>query len=156
MARLIPNQNVYVGFRAAALVSPVPAQTAANLTAAVNLTHYLVSLEASTRGNTVATPALDTLFETSISGTVTATVTAEFYRDDTDDDAWDALARGTDGYLYINRFDDGVPAAADVIEVWPVRVTSRSATGLTNNESQRFTVEFSVPVEPNEALTVAA
>ena len=155
MARLIPNENAWIGFRAATVADPVPAQTAANMTSAVDLTPFLVSLEASSRGNVVATPSLNTLFETSIPGTVTATCTAEFYRDDTADDAWDALPRGTEGYLYISRFKGGVPVATDIVEVWPVRVVSRSATGLTNNESQRFTVEFSVPVEPNEALAVS-
>jgi hypothetical protein len=40
--------------------------------------------------------------------------------------------------------------AGDKLEVWPVRVISRTASNLTNNTVQTFTATFSVSVEPSE------
>lgn len=158
MARLIPNENTWVGF--ATTVASVDAPTAANVTAAVDLTHYLISINASSQGNTVPTPTLDTLFETSIPGTVTATFTADFYRDDEEDLAWDTLPRRTTGYFLISRFGGSgtgnQPQSGDEIEVWPVDVVSRTMANTTNNTVMTFTMTGSVPEEPNEAATVAA
>lgn len=153
MARLIANENVNVHFTST--VANIAAPTVAEITAGTDLTGFLVTLEASTRGNQVPTPAFDSLFETSIPGTVQASFRAEFYRDDTADDAWDLLPRGTEGYFVIDRFDSAVPVSGDTVEVWPVRVISRSALPLTTNDSQRFQVECSVDEEPNEAAVVA-
>lgn len=157
MARLIPNETTKVHF-VPAIASAALEPTVTEITGGTDLTKDLVTLEASTTGQTVPTPSFDTLFETSIPGTVTATFTAEFYLDDEDNGAWDALPRGTSGYFVIARFGwsgtGNVPVADDECEVWPVRITTRSALALTNNESQRFNIEASVPVEPNEAAEV--
>ena len=156
MTRLIPNEKVWVGF--ATTVADKSAPTAANVTAAVDLTGYLVSLNASSRGNVVPTPSLDTLFETSISGTVQATFDADFYRDDDDDLAWETLPRATEGFFLIQRVggDGSKPTAGDVIEVWPVIVTSRTNANMTSNTVMSFTVSCSVPSEPDEEAIVAA
>ena len=156
MTRLIPNEKVWVGF--ATTVADKSAPTAANVTAAVDLTGYLVSLNASSRGNVVPTPSLDTLFETSISGTVQATFDADFYRDDDDDLAWDTLPRSTEGFFIIQRVggDGTPPAAGDLVEVWPVIVTSRTNANMTSNTVMSFTVSCSVPSEPDEEAVIAA
>lgn len=153
MAKLIANKRVFIGF--ADTIADIHAPTAVEVSGATNLTPLIVSLDASTRGNVVATPTLDTTFETSIAGTVTATFTAEFYRDDAaaGDIAWDTLPRGTSGYFIISRFD-AAPAAGDEVEIWPVQITSRSAIALANNDSQRFSIECSVFEEPDEAATI--
>ena len=100
MARIIPNENTWVGF--ATSVASVAAPTAANVSSAIDLTPFVISLNASSRGNTVPTPSFDSLFETSTSGTSAATFDADFYRDDEDDDAWETLARGTRGFFIIS------------------------------------------------------
>jgi hypothetical protein len=159
MARVIPNEVTQVVF------VPVVADedlvpTVTEIEAGTELTSELVTLDASTTGNTVPTPSFASLFETSISGTVSATFTAEFYRDDEDDVAWDALPRATRGYFVIARFGfsgtDGAPAAGDEVEVWPILITARSALSLTNNEVQRFGIEASVFQEPNETAAITA
>jgi hypothetical protein len=106
----------------------------------------------------VPTPSLDTLFETSISGTVQATFDADFYRDDDDDLAWDTLPRSTEGFFLIQRVggDGNPPVAGDLIEVWPVIVTSRTNANMTSNTVMSFTVSCSVPSEPDEEAVVAA
>ena len=160
MSKIIPNENSWIGFLPGTAIVDIDAPTAANIVAAVNLTPYLVSITASSTGNTVPTPSLDTLFETSVPGTTGAQFSADFYRDDEDDLAWETLPRGTKGYFLISRFGGtGTgrrPIATEELEVWPVVVTSRAAGALTSNTAQTFTVTCSVPEEPAEDAIVAA
>lgn len=156
MARLIPNERTWIGFATA--VANIAAPTAAEITAATNLTGFCVSLNAASQGNTVPTPSFDTLFETSVPGTVQAQFQADFYRDDENDDAWETLPRGTDGFFIIARFGgtgaNNKPIATDHVEVWPVKVTSRTMQNLASNQVQMFSVQCSVPVEPDEDAAV--
>src|SRR5262245_48947382 len=128
MARIIPNENTWIGFVAGGTVAN-QAPTVAQIAAAVDLTGFCISLNASSRGNTVPTPSFDSLFETSTAGTSAATFDADFYRDDDLDTAWETLPRGTPGTFIISRFGgtgaDNLPVADDNVEVWPVMVTSR-------------------------------
>lgn len=164
MSKLVANENCWVGFTTTAPTTLSAPSEATDIDNAIDLTCLLVSLNASAQGNTVPVPVLCSLFEQSVPGTSSANFTADFYRDDESDDAWTALPRGTKGYFLIGRFGlsgttaDGKPkpAATDVIEVWPVTVTSRSAGPLTSNQVQMFTMVASVPDEPVEAATVAA
>lgn len=157
MTRMIPNENSYVAF-ATSIADAALNPTAAEVTAAVNLTHFLMGLNAATQGNTVPTPAFDTLFETTIIGTSQGSFSADFYRDDVADTAWDTLPRGTSGYFIVSRFGGSgtaaKPVAADVVEVWPVEIVSRSAANMANNTVQTFTVTAAVNIEPNEAAVV--
>ena len=160
MARLIPNENTWVGFAAAASITNISAPTAAQITAATDLTGFVISLNASSRGNTVPTPSFDSLFETSTAGTSAATFDADFYRDDEDDAAWELLPRGTRGFFIVSRFGgtgvDNKPVATDEVEVWPVMVTSRTMANMSNNTVQTFTVSCAVTTEPDEDAVVAA
>lgn len=157
MARIIPNEQSWIGFTPTiAAASLVP--TSAEVTAAVPLTPFVISINASSTGNTVATPSFDSVFETSIPGTVTATFEADFYRDDTTDTAWTTLPRTTKGYMLIQRFGNTTgtaPTTGAKLEVWPVIVQTRSAQNMTNNTAQTMTVQCSVFEVPNEAVTLA-
>lgn len=161
MSRLVPNENTWVGFLAAddlAYPTDITAPPAAAITAAEDLTCFVVSINASAQGNTVPTPSICSLFETSIPGTSAATFTGDFYRDDEDDAAWDALTRGTKGVFFISRFgtDGAPPAATEKVEVWPVQVTSRAAAALASNTAQTFTLTAAVNEVPAEDAVVAA
>jgi hypothetical protein len=160
MARLIPNENTWVGFAAQGSITNIAAPTASQVAAATDLTGFVISLNASSRGNTVPTPSFDSLFETSTAGTSAATFDADFYRDDENDDAWELLPRGTRGFFIISRFGgagtDNLPVATDEVEVWPVMVTSRTMANMSNNTVQTFTVSCAVTVEPDEDAVVAA
>jgi hypothetical protein len=160
MARIIPNENTWIGFAAANSITNINAPTAAQVAAAIDLTAYTISLNASSRGNTVPTPSFDSLFETSTAGTSSATFDADFYRDDEADDAWEALPRGTRGFFLISRFGgsgtDNLPIAGDSVEVWPVMITSRTMANMASNTVLTFTASCSVNIEPDEDATVAA
>lgn len=165
MSNLIPNENTFIGFIAADTGKPfgttvTGAPTLAEIAAAVDLTDFLVSLNASAQGNTVPTPRLKSLFETSVPGTSSATFTADMYRDDEADTAWDLLPRGTKGTFIVQRFGGtgtgGRPVATQVTEVWPVIVVSRAGSALQSGSAQTFTLTGSVPIEPDEAYVVPA
>lgn len=156
--RVIPNENSWIGFttvRPANLELP----TEAEINASTVLTNFIVSITAQSQGNTVPTPNIDTLFETSVPGTSQASFTADMYRDDAADTAWTTLTRGEVGYFYISRFSgkgaNHAPKAGDNVEVWPVRITSRTAGPLTSNTAQTFTCVAAVPEEPAEDAKVA-
>lgn len=162
MSTLIPNENSWVGFATAMPAAATLIPTAAEVAAAIELTEFLISLNASAQGNTVPTPKLSSLFEPSIPGTSTATFQAEMYRDSVraQDTAWTTLPRNTAGVFYISRFGGTgtgrLPIATDHVEVWPVRVSARTASAMSSNTAQTFSLTCSVPVEPNEDAIVAA
>lgn len=159
MARIIPNEQTWIGFttvRPADLAAPTDTEIAA----ATALTPFIVSLNPSSQGNTVPTPSLDILFETSVPGTVQASFTGDMYRDDETDTAWDLLPRGTSGYFFVSRFGgtgaNQMPEAGQPVEVWPIKVVSRTMAAIASNTVQTFTLTGSVPEEPEENAVVAA
>lgn len=159
MAKIIPNGESWIGF--ATTLASKTAPTVANIDAATNFTPTLISITATSTGNSVPTPTLDTLFETNIPGTSSASFSADFYRDtvSTVDTAYTTLVRGTAGFFLISRFGGGGPlkkpnVAGNKVDVWPVRVISRASNALTSNTAQTFTVTCSVPDEPVEPATV--
>jgi hypothetical protein len=161
MSTLIPNENCFIAFSEDMPAGANLVPTAAEVAAAVVLTDFIISLTANATGNTVPTPKLSSLFEPSIPGTSTAQFTAEMYRDSVkaDDLAWNTLPRNTAGVFYIARFGGTganlLPIAADHVETWPVRVTSRAGSAMSSNTAQTFTLTCSVPQEPNEDATIA-
>jgi len=191
MARIIPNNNTWIGFIPVTSFGSAisgyntawnasqtqPNITAAEIATAYDMTPFVISVTAQSTGNTVPTPSLDTLFEGNVPGTVNASFTADFYRDDasyTDlngtganavDFAWTKLPRGQKGYFVISRFNDPgsitqgtnqSPASGNVVEIWPVVVTARTAGPVTSNTVQTFTVTGAVPQEPAEGANVIA
>lgn len=160
MSKIIANQESWIGF--ATTVANVQAPTAAEVTAAVNLTPLTISITASTQGNTIPTPTLDSLFETSVPGVAQGTFTGDFYRDSNSakDLAWTTLPRNTAGFMLVSRFGgtgaNKKPVVNNKIEVWPIIVTSRAASALTSNQAQTFNVTAAVPDIPQEDGIVAA
>ena len=161
MSRIVPNENTWVGWSpetvpGTPVVANINAPTVAEIGAAQDLTCFVVSINASSQGNTVPTPSICSLFETSIPGTSAATFTGDFYRDDEDDGAWDELSRGTKGVFFISRFgsNGAKPASTKPVEVWPVVVTSRAAAALASNTAQTFTLTCAVVDVPAEDAVV--
>lgn len=155
MAKIIPNQQTFIGFATTIAANDLE-PTVAEVNGATDVTGLVVSLNASSQGNIVPTPALDTLFETNIPGTSQASFSGDFYRDDTNDDAWDLWERGDAGFFIITRYGGKPNTAGDICEVWPVRIVSKAMANMANNTVETFTLTCAVPVEPNEAAVVAA
>lgn len=161
MSTLIPNENCWIGFATAMPASATLVPSAAEVAAAVELTEFVISITANATGNTVPIPNLKSLFERSIPGTSSAQFSAEMYRDEdpTKDLAWNTLVRNTGGVFYIARFGGTgtglLPIATDIVEVWPVRITSRAASPMSSNTAQTFSLTCSVPEEPNEAAVIS-
>jgi len=157
MARIIPNENTWIGF-SIATIPDISKPTTSQIAAAIDLTGHCISLNASARGNTVPTPSFDSLFETSTAGTSAATFDADFYRDDEDDLAWETLPRGTRGTFFIARFGgsgaNNLPVSGDELEVWTVMITSRTMANMSSNTVLTFTASCSVNVEPAEDAVV--
>src|SRR3982751_2275470 len=160
MARLIPNENTWIGFAADGAITNINAPTTAQVAAAVDLTGFCISLNASARGNTVPTPAFDSLFETSTAGTSAATFDADFYRDDEDDLAWETLTRNERGHFIIARFGgsgaNNLPKSGADVEGWTVMITSRNMANMASNTVLTFTASCAVMEEPAEDAKVAA
>jgi hypothetical protein len=158
MTRIIPNENTFIGF--VPDVANLAAPTTAELALAIDITGWCLSITASTTGNTVPTPSLDTLFETSIAGTVSGSFTGDFYRDDEDDLAWETLPRKQKGYIILSRYggtgQNAKPMSGDSVEVWPILVVSRTMSAGGSNTVLTFTVTAAVPEEPEEDAIVAA
>lgn len=129
--------------------------TAADINGAIEITSYVTGLNFGTTGSAVPTPDLKRLFETSIEGTVTGSAQFDCYRDDELDTAWTLLPRGTVCTVLISRFG-GIPASGDGVEVYPVRVTSRTNANLANNTPATFTTTFAMSDEPSEDAIVQA
>lgn len=157
--RVIPNEATWIGFSTDRPVD-LNAPTETELAGATDLTGFVISLTAQSQGNTVPTPSIDTLFETSIPGTSQASFQADMYRDSETDTAWDTLTRDLSGYFFISRFGgtgtDHMPVSGEKLEVWPVRITSRTASALASNTAQTFTCMAAVPEDPAEDAVVAA
>jgi hypothetical protein len=169
VAKIIPNQNSWIGFTltqpaaytaSAAIANTAIVVTEAELDASTNLTPLTVSLQASSQGNAIPTPALDSLFDRSIIGTVQGQFQGDFYRDNAADTAWNALARGVSGYFLVSRFGgtgtNKVPRAGNAVEVWPVGITARTASQMTSNTVQTFTCMGALLDPPAENGIVAA
>jgi len=103
MARVIPNEEVWIGFTTTA-PADLDAPTELEITGCTDLTGLCTTLNPSATGNVIPTPSFDSLFETSAVGTSQGAFTGDFYRDDTADTAWTTLARKTKGYFIIGRF----------------------------------------------------
>jgi hypothetical protein len=167
MGRIVPNERTWVGFSETRPVNPA-APTEAEIESAIDLTCLVQSINASAQGNTIPTPSLCSLFETSVPGTSQATFQGDFYRDDTvvsgksnaADLAWTLLPRGKKGFFFISRFGGTGPSkepqAGEKVEVWPIQITSRTAGALASNTAQTFTTNAAVNENPWEDATVAA
>lgn len=170
--RVIPNEECFVGFLPDAQPANLCAPTLAEVGDCIDLTCLLSSLNASAQGNTVPTPSLCSMFETSVPGTSQATFQGEFYRDgalDTGtppqpiDLAWNTLKRKAKGTFIIARFGvpkdgNGVPTpiVGTIVECWPVEITSRGAGPMASSTPLSFTSTAAVNVEPCEDGEVVA
>lgn len=155
MARLISNGEVLIYW--ATTVADPAAPTVAEITAGTDITGFISSLNTPLDGDAPDASDLSSAFNKTVAGKFGGNVTGTMYRDDTTDSAFDLFPRNTTGYLVIRRFGGSTVAimAADDVDVWNLRVITRSDVALDDNTVQAFEVEFAALDEPDIDVAVA-
>jgi hypothetical protein len=118
----------------------------------------LSSLDTPLDGDAVDSSDLSSAFNKTVAGKFGGSVNGSMYRDDTTDTAFDLFPRNTTGYLIVRRFGGSTVAlgTGDAVDVWNLRVITRSDATLDDNSVQMFTTEFATLDEPNIDVTVVA
>lgn len=155
MARIISNGEVKIWW--VTTIADTTAPTVAEIGAGTDVTGFMSSLDTPLDGNAVDSSDLSSAFNKTVAGKFGGNVNAQMYRDDTDDDAFILFPRNTTGFLVIRRFggSDVAVGAGDEVDVWPLRVITRSDVPLDDESVQAFTANFAALDEPDIAVTVA-
>ncbi len=154
MARLISNGEVRVGWAAA--ISDPTAPTNAEVSGSTDITPFLSTLDTPLDGDAVDSSDLSSAFNKTVAGKFGGTVSGTMYRDDTTDTAFDLFPRNTTGFLIVRRFGGSGVAlgTGNSVDVWNLRVITRSDTSLDDNAVQMFTCTFAALDAPNIDVTV--
>lgn len=156
MPRLISNGEVRIGW--AASISDPSAPTNAEVSGSIDITPFLSSLDTPLDGDAVDSSDLSSAFNKTVAGKFGGNVNGSMYRDDTTDTAFDTFPRNTTGYMIIRRFggSDVALTTGDEVDVWNLRVITRSDNTLDDNSVQAFAVNFAALDEPDIDVTVVA
>ena len=160
MARIIPDGTFKVSWAPA--VAIVTGPTFAEVDAGEDLTPFVTPAGVDTpeEGEVVDSSDLSSAFNKNVPGTYGGSASIECYRDDTTDTAWTTLARNAEGFLVIARFGgsgtDNAIQSGDAVEVWPVRVSSRSNVRVARNDVLRFVANLATTDEPTLIATVTS
>ncbi|SHN08256.1 hypothetical protein SAMN05216268_11971 [Streptomyces yunnanensis] len=130
--------------------------TRSELTAGTDLTDAIASIDGWTLSNQpIETPDLGSTYESKIPGTDQADDSSlGFYEDRVSDELEQLLKKDASGWVVFLRKGD-VPNSRSM-DVFPVRVGSRSANYSTDNEAAKFTVNFSITEKPAQDAAVPA
>ncbi|MFE7547101.1 phage tail tube protein [Streptomyces gardneri] len=122
--------------------------TRPELTGATKLTKEIAEFEGFNLENQeIETPDLESTFTSKIPGDDSAADSSlTFYEDDTSSTLEEALAKGTVGFIVVLRKGD-VPASKSM-DVWPIRVASKSSAITVDNEAAKWTARFSITDTP--------
>lgn len=143
------------------LFSPVPPLdkdnvTRAELTAAEDITEQVAEIAGFMLENqTVATPDMGSAFEGSIPGTDQASNSSLTLYEDEDDDEYETmLPKGQTGTVFILRKGD--KPGSNSMDVFPIRVASKSSSLTVANEAARFVVQCTITDPPALDRTIPA
>jgi hypothetical protein len=143
-------------------LSSTTAPTATQINAGVDLTPFLRrdGLSTPNSGSVIDIADAASQFNKTAPGTRGGdALTLNLYRESVaaNDDAWDATAELTAGYIVVRRFGGSTvnATAGDKVEVYTGTVISREMQQIGDNDPQRFNVMFSVESEPSMSATVA-
>ncbi|CAM5310747.1 phage tail tube protein [Streptomyces abikoensis] len=127
-------------------VSHIP--TRPELTAGTDLTNAIAAIDGWSLSNKpIETPDLGSTFETKIPGVDEADDSSlGFYEDKISDEIEQLLTKDATGWVVFLRKGD-VPGNRSM-DVFPVRIGSRSPNYSTDNEAAKFTVSFSITEKP--------
>lgn len=121
----------------------------------VDLTGFMRSLDTPLEGSTVDAATADSAYNSTVAGTYGGQpVSGEFVRDSVaaNDTAWNTLPFRTQGYFIVARRGgtgtDGALAVGDLVDVFPIDVSSRNPVPYGRNELARFMMNAAVPTLP--------
>ncbi len=122
--------------------------TRAELTAGTDLTDAVAAIDGWSLSNkAIETPTLGSTFETKIPGADEADDSSlTFYEDETADTIEGLFTKDATGFVVMLRKGD-IPGSRSM-DVFPVRVGSRSAQYSVDNEAAKFVVSFSITEKP--------
>ncbi|MGI5526812.1 hypothetical protein ACQEVX_05095 [Streptomyces syringium] len=122
--------------------------TRPELTAGTDLTNAIAAIDGWSLSNkAIETPDLGSTFETKIPGTDEADDSSlGFYEDKVSDEIEQLLSKDETGWIVFLRKGD-IPGNRSM-DVFPVRIGSRSPNYSTDNEAAKFTVSFSITEKP--------
>jgi hypothetical protein len=157
MAKYIAAEKSEVWFVPA--ISDATAPTVTELDAGTRLTDYMTGgFSADFSSNLVDAGTLDDAFNTTVAGTYgggTNTLSG-LLRDNASDTAWDALPRGTAGFLVTQAGSSTGTAWAsgDVVDaIFPAEVVSRQYPDLTRDSLVTFDVDYAITAVPTYGST---
>lgn len=155
MPRVISNGEVQIHW--VPTISDPTAPTVAEIGAGTDITGFISSLDTPLDGNAPDASDLSSAFNKTVAGKFGGNVSSQMYRDDTTDTAFALFPRGTTGYIVIRRFGGSSVAIAmgDDVDVWNLRVITRSDVALDDESVQAFMVDFAALDEPDIGATVA-
>lgn len=159
MARIIADGEVRIEWVPGATgIADPAAPTAAEMATGQDVTPFFSSMDTPLDGE--ATPAADlsSAYNKTVAGTFGGNVSLDSYRESVTDTAWGLWPRGTEGFFVIRRFggSDVAIAVADDVEVYKIRVVTRSPATLDRGSVQMFTIAAAVQEEPELEAVVAA
>lgn len=157
MSRVIADGEVRIS--EVATIADTTAPTAAEVAAGTDITPYLQSADTPEEGNRVNAGDLSTAFRITAPGKFGGDLTMEIHRGTVaaDDTAYDLFTRDTVTHIVVRRFGGSGVAiiAADVVQVYAVRVVSRSPHPLDEESLQMVSVDFATTAAPDIDVTVA-
>jgi hypothetical protein len=154
MARLVYETQTKT-FWLTTLADPAE-PTVAEIAAGVAFSPFMAKdgLAVNISTNNVDSATIDDSFDAQLAGSWGADVKLTLFRDDENDDAWDACVYGTNGWLVISR--TGAPIATSVVEVWPAQMHQPAMENSGSNAQQRFVESFAITGIPTMDAIVAA
>lgn len=160
MAKYIAAEKSEVWFVPA--IANTSAPTATELNAGTRLTDYMTGgFSADFAGNLVDAGTLASAFNTTVAGTYgggTNTLTG-ILRDNAADTAWNALPRGTAGFLVTQAgVSTGTAwASGDIVDgIFAAEVTSRHYPDLTRDALVTFDVDYAITAVPVYGATATS
>jgi hypothetical protein len=155
MTRVIADGEVKVTFVSGGVTTKT-APAFSEVDGGTEITGFLQSLDTPLDGESVDSSDLSSAFNKNVAGTFGGGASGTFYRDDTTDTAWTTFPRNTTGDIIVRRFGGSTVAFAtgDAVEVWPVRVITRSPATMDRNSVQSFNVDYATTDEPALIATV--
>lgn len=155
MARFIRRGITVVRF-APTLATPKVAVIRSEITSSTNLTDSIAEMNGwMLEGSDVAVPDMGSRFDKNIPGTRSAANSSlTFYEDDSTGVIETLLPLDTAGFILLMRKGDKPTTPS--LDIFPVRVRSRSAEFSAGNDPARFMVQFSITDEPKLDTVIPA